>query len=114
MIMIDFLKIYWREIIAVFAGIVSLFVAIFRKRPKTILNLLDTVLVYLDELLPSLINNAELLPGLNGEGKLALVIESANQELVKRFGYRLDSSLIKTKVEAFLSTPEAHRKELKK
>lgn len=104
---------YWRETITVLAGIISLCVAIFRKRPKTVLNVLDSVLVYLDEILPRFINDAELLPGLKGEDKLALVIESSNKELVKKFGYRLDSNLIKSKVEAYLSTPEAHlRKEL--
>lgn len=103
----EFLVTYWREIVTGIGAIVSLCIAIFRKRPKSVVNAIDACLVYLDEILPGLINDAELLPGLKGKDKLALVIESSKRELVKKFGYCLDSPLIANRIESYLSTPEA-------
>lgn len=95
----------WRDIAAVCVFIISVVIAIIRKKPS--MNWLDNILVYVEGLLPKLIRDAEVLS--DGESKMALVLRSVQESVKKKYGITLSEEVlarVKEMVEEILSTPQ--------
>lgn len=107
---VEFCKVYWREIITILSSVIALVVALIR-RQKLVVNRIDEIKERLIESLPDLIMAVEV-PG-EGPLKLATVIK-LGLELVKKLLNRalkddeIDyfTGLITENVEKILSTPQ--------
>lgn len=96
---------YRHEIFSCIIFIVSLIIAIKKKKP--IFNASDAAYGCLLEILPDLINKAENVePKLSGSDKLALVVESATRLIKERFNVEIPSRTIIYWIESLLSTPQ--------
>lgn len=105
--MIDFLSQYWKQLLEVFALVLSVVFMLIRKKPVKVVDTLREVIV---RVLPALINQAELQPGIKGEDKLAYVI-AALTSILHDLNYGdevIDQYLpfAKEQVELILSTPQ--------
>lgn len=104
--MIDFLKMYWREILSVVFFLLSLILYIVRKKPVKVV---DTLKEIICRILPALINQAEMIEGLSGADKLKLVLDAVVNVLKDDgFGDDVIKSYLpfaKEQVEIILSTP---------
>ena len=83
----------------VFIFMVVQLILLFKKKEVNF----DNILVYLDKILPNLINQAESIVG--SDNKMALVVKSAKAMTEKKFGCALSDKFIKDKVESYLDTP---------
>lgn len=98
---IEFLKIYYREIIEFTVLIVSVVICLVKKRPCV--NQIDTIKQDVLGLLPSLINSVEV-PG-NGAQKKSTVMSLINKYVSHRYHIDLDLTFVESAIEDILSTP---------
>lgn len=107
--MIEFLKTYWKLIVALILIALDVVLLVLKKRPLKVVNAVTSTI---SDILPSLINEAEAKYGQgNGDLKLELVIHLCKQYLISCLGLTLEEAntytgLIKTAVENILSTPQ--------
>ena len=100
--MIDFLKLYWREILEVVAVLVSIIICCIKKKPVQVVDTLKETII---RLLPYCICKAENAP--KGE-KLGLCL-SLLSECLAELGIELNDDYKKfalEQVEVILSTPQ--------
>lgn len=105
--MIDFLKLYWKEIVSLFLVIASVVIAALKKKP--VINEMDNIILKVLEKLPEFINSAENFKG--ADVKKALVLESVKKFVKDQFSVNLPDSYIESigmMIEAILSTPQKH------
>ena len=100
----EFIITYWREILTVFATIITVVLYLVKRRPK--INLLDTIKEDVLELLPVLINKVECNG--NGQRKKNAVIELVNKYLQKKYQVQISPYLagwLSDAIESILTTP---------
>ena len=104
-VILEFLKTYYKEIIEFSVLIITVVIALIRKKPTY--NELDTIKKDALENLPSLISLVEA-PG-NGEQKKQAVLDLLSAYCRKKFGFVLTDDLIlffSEAIESILSTPK--------
>lgn len=105
--LIEFIKNYWLLLVVFMVFLIILLIISLITKKKPVINLMDSILKDVLELLPMLINKVEV-PG-NGSTKKNLVLVAVHEYLVKKYGY-LDFSQLEKQVsnyiEDILSTPK--------
>ena len=107
--MIEFVKSYWKLIVALILVALDVVILLFKKRP---LKVVDAVTSVISEVLPVLIGQAECeYPQGHGDLKLKLVVDLCKNYLQSSLGLTAEEvakydELIKLRVEAILSTPQ--------
>lgn len=105
---IDFLSLYWREILEVILLIISVVVFIVKKKPVKVI---DTVKECITRLLPYCIYEAEKQEDLKGKGeKKKIFALSVLYKLLQEFGYEEVYDQYREyaaeQIEVILSTPQ--------
>lgn len=103
--MIDFLKLYWKEIIEIILVIASVVLCVVRKRPVKVI---DTLREVVTRCVPGAIAAAEKQKNLKGDGKKLFAL-SVVRQLIMDLGYEVTDDLMQFAseyIEAVLSTPQ--------
>lgn len=109
-IVIDFIVKYWDVITSLVLVIASIIIMLIKK--KRVVNEMDNIILEVLNRLPRWINAAENLKG--ADIKKSLVLESAKKFVKDQYSMILPDgyiSLIGSRIEEILSTPQKHEKE---
>lgn len=107
--MINFLSVYWRDILSALAIVVSIVLLVIKKKPVKVV---DTIKEVICRLLPGLILDAERIYQVSGLGEAkAQYVLDLLVKVLKEFGYGDDVisqylPFMADQLEAILSTPQ--------